>query len=75
METIQCQNIKCQGCVKKINEALLQKYPSLQVDIEKQSVVVEADENGIAEIKRKLQELGFLKESGILGKMKGFFVK
>ncbi|MBD5165869.1 heavy-metal-associated domain-containing protein [Helicobacter sp.] len=75
MEKIQCQNIKCQGCVKKINEALLQKYPSLQVDIASQSVEVEADENGIAEIKRKLQELGFLSESGIFGKLKGFFAK
>lgn len=75
MEKIQCQNIKCQGCVKKINEALLEKYPSLKVDIASQSVEVEADSNGITQIKQKLQELGFLKEEGIFGKLKGFFVK
>ncbi|WP_297813285.1 hypothetical protein [uncultured Helicobacter sp.] len=75
MEKIQCQNIKCQGCIQKINEALLQKYPSLQVDISSQSIAVEADEAGIAEIKLKLQELGFLNESGILGKFKRFFKK
>ncbi|WP_300827040.1 heavy-metal-associated domain-containing protein [Helicobacter sp. UBA3407] len=75
MEKIQCQNIKCQGCVKKINEALLQKYPSLCVDIESQSVEVEANNDGITEIKHKLAELGFLNESGILNKLKGFFTK
>ncbi len=75
MEKIQCQNIKCQGCVKKINEALLQKYPSLHVDIANQSVEVEANSNEVAEIKHKLKELGFLSENGVLNKLKGFFTK
>ncbi len=75
MEKIQCQNIKCQGCVKKINEALLQKYPSLRVDIESQSVEVEANNDGITEIKHKLAELGFLNESGILNKLKGCLLR
>lgn len=72
---IQCQNIKCEGCVKKINNALLEQYPTLRVDIPSQSVEVEADEKGIEDIKAKLQELGFLAPSGILGKFKGFFAK
>lgn len=75
MEKIQCQNIKCQGCVTKINEALLQKYPSLRVDIPNQSVEVEAKDEEILEIKHKLKELGFLSEEGILNKIKGFFTK
>lgn len=70
---IQCINIKCQGCVNKIQESLGQKYPSLKVDIPSQSVEVEANEEGIKEIKAKLQELGFLVAEGIMGKLKGFF--
>ena len=70
---IQCINIKCQGCVNKIQESLGQKYPSLKVDIPSQSVEVEANEEVIKEIKAKLQELGFLAAEGIMGKLKGFF--
>lgn len=72
---IQCQDIKCEGCVKKINDALLGQYPTLRVDIPSQSVEVEADEEGAEAIKAKLQELGFLASSGILGKFKSFFAK
>lgn len=72
---IQCQNIKCQGCIKKINEALLEEYPTLQVDIATQSVSVQADEKGLEAIKMKLEELGFLAPSGVFGKIKGFFSK
>ncbi|EES89611.1 cation transporter [Helicobacter canadensis] len=70
---IQCVNIKCQGCVNKIQESLGQKYPSLRVDIPSQSVEVEASEEELKEIKTKLQELGFLTSEGIMGKIKGFF--
>lgn len=70
---IQCVNIKCQGCVNKIQESLGQKYPSLRVDIPSQSVEVEASEEELKEIKAKLQELGFLTNEGIMGKIKGFF--
>ncbi|TLD85292.1 copper chaperone [Helicobacter sp. MIT 11-5569] len=75
MQKIQCQNIKCEGCVKKINDALLEDYPTLRVDISTQSVEVEADENALNLIKEKLQQLGFLAPSGMLGKFKGFFSK
>ncbi|WP_299546806.1 cation transporter [uncultured Helicobacter sp.] len=75
MQRIQCQNIKCEGCVKKINDALLEKYPSLRVDIATQSVEVKANENELNAIKMKLQELGFLATGGIFNKFKGFFSK
>lgn len=70
---IQCVNIKCQGCVNKIQESLGQKFPTLQVDIPSQSVEVDANEEELKEIKAKLQELGFLKSEGVIGKIKGFF--
>ena len=41
---IQCVNIKCQGCVNKIQESLGQKFPTLKVDIPSQSVEVDANE-------------------------------
>lgn len=74
MQKIQCYNIKCEGCVNKINAALLEKYPSLRVDIATQSIEVKANDKELAEIKEKLQELGFL-QNGMLGKIKGFFTK
>ncbi|WDL70657.1 heavy-metal-associated domain-containing protein [Helicobacter winghamensis] len=75
MQKIQCQNIKCEGCVKKINNALLAQYPSLRVDIATQSVEVEANADELSAIKAKLQELGFLAPSGVFSKFKGFFSK
>ncbi len=72
MVRIQCQNIKCDGCVKKINDALLEKYPTLRVDKAQQCVEVEAEGSEVELIKDKLRALGFLAPSGILGKMKGF---
>lgn len=75
MQKIQCQNIKCEGCVKKINDALLADYPSLRVDIATQCLEVEANEDALNTIKARLQELGFLESSGMLGKIKGFFSK
>ena len=70
---IQCVNIKCQGCVNKIQESLGQEFPILKVDIPSQSVEVDANEEELKEIKAKLQELGFLKSEGVIGKIKGFF--
>lgn len=73
MQRIQCQNIKCEGCVKKINDALLEKYPDLRVDISTQSVEIDAKESELQEIKIKLQELGFLSSGGFFNKFNSFF--
>lgn len=70
---IQCVNIKCQGCVDKIKDALAQKYPDLKVDISQQIVEIDANEEQSKEIQDKLQELGFLEHKGIVGKIKNFF--
>ncbi|TLE15474.1 hypothetical protein LS72_007090 [Helicobacter apodemus] len=70
---IQCVNIKCQGCVDKIKNALAQKYPDLEVDIPQQIVEVNVNEEQLKEIQNKLQELGFLQPQGIVGKIKNFF--
>lgn len=70
---IQCVNIKCQGCVDKIKNALAQKYPDLEVDIPQQIVEVNVNEEQLKEIQDKLQELGFLQPQGIVGKIKNFF--
>ncbi|MBX7489924.1 heavy-metal-associated domain-containing protein [Helicobacter turcicus] len=75
MQKIQCQNIKCEGCVKKINDALLAEYPSLRVDIATQCVEVEASESALEAIRVKLQELGFLVPNGIFNKFRGFLNK
>ncbi|PZT48747.1 hypothetical protein B6S12_02580 [Helicobacter valdiviensis] len=72
---IQCQNIKCQGCVNKIEEALKEKFPSLKVDIATQSVEVEANTQEEQFIKSTLQNLGFLANAGMFAKVKGFFQK
>ncbi|CAM2930220.1 heavy-metal-associated domain-containing protein [Helicobacter burdigaliensis] len=72
---IQCQNIKCQGCVNKIEEALKEKFPSLKVDIPTQSVEVEANADEEQFIKTTLSNLGFLASGGVFAKVKGFFQK
>ncbi|MDD6055133.1 MAG: hypothetical protein SOW25_02895 [Helicobacter sp.] len=74
MYKIQCQNIKCNGCINKINQALLEKYPSLKIDLNTQIIEVETSKEGLMEIKTKLQELGFFK-GGILNKIKNFLTK
>lgn len=75
MQRIECQNIKCEGCVKKIHDALLEQYPSLRVDIATQSVEVEANADELESIKAQLQKLGFLPTHGVFHKIKGFFNK
>lgn len=70
---IQCVNIKCEGCVSKIKDALAQKYPDLEVNIPQQIVEVNANEEQLQEIQHKLQELGFLQPQSIVGKIKNFF--
>ncbi|MDE5602640.1 MAG: hypothetical protein K2I71_01805 [Helicobacter sp.] len=70
---IQCVNIKCQGCVDKIKNALGQKYPDLEVNISEQVVELNANKEQLKEIEDKLQELGFLPQKGIIGKIKSFF--
>ncbi|MCI5968631.1 heavy-metal-associated domain-containing protein [Helicobacter sp.] len=75
MQKIQCQNIKCEGCVKKINDALLGQYPSLRVNITTQIVEVEAKESELNAIRAKLRELGFLASDGIFNKFKSFYRK
>ena len=72
---IQCVNIKCQGCVNKIKEALSADYPDISVDIPSQSVELSAQESDKEKITAKLDELGFLPAQGFGAKLKKFFTK
>lgn len=72
---IQCVNIKCQGCVDKIKNALLDKYQNVEVDIKTQMVEVDVGDEFVDEVKSKLRELGFLPSDSVFGKIKGFFSK
>lgn len=71
----QCVNIKCQGCVSKIQEALSAEFPDITIDIPSQVVEAQADEEGAKKIKEKLSELGFLPSEGFGSKLKKFFTK
>lgn len=72
---IQCANIKCDGCVNKIKEALGSKFPNLKIDKATQILEIEANKEDEQIIKTKLKELGFLANESMVNKIKGFFAK
>ena len=72
---IKCVNIKCQGCVDRIRNALLDKCQKVEVDIKNQIVEVDVSDESVNEVKSKLRQLGFLQPDSIFGKIKGFFSK
>lgn len=72
---IQCANIKCDGCVNKIKEALGSKFPNLKIDKTTQTLEIEANKEDEQIIKTKLKELGFLANESMVNKIKGFFAK